>query len=409
MLPSPPLCRLRLLSGCLLLAFLLLASVLPTSHAETILIDSCGQGIQLPTTGGNATTTMAIRGPLRATSPYILQIAVNDGVGFNSIGGEQESFFISSASFQDAHLLSQVYNPNNDIFLGNTSGIEGDWLGNATNPNGLVGLYTYTFIIPVGGTLELNLTYQNSGMDPLTVIDWVTIVIVNPVLDDASPGGGVGGDPDPPTIVGDPQFIGLRGQSYQVHGIDGAVYNLITEQRSQVNSRFVFLTHGRCPVRDGLQDSNCWTHPGSYLGELSFQQVVSGSVHRALVQSGAADVGFSLVSVDGSILSVGQRLYISSAFSLHYRDSHTLTVQLEHFNFILSNSDHFINQGVIPKLSLSLLTSHGLMGQTHSETVYARSPIPYIQGRVDDYVLESDDIFGTDFVFNLFQVSSDTQ
>jgi hypothetical protein len=25
------------------------------------------------------------------------------------------------------------------------------------------------------------------------------------------------------TVVGDPQFVGLRGQSYQVHGLDGSV------------------------------------------------------------------------------------------------------------------------------------------------------------------------------------------
>ena len=42
-------------------------------------------------------------------------------------------------------------------------------------------------------------------------------------------------------VVGDPQFTGLRGQSYQVHGIDGAVYNLITSPQLHVNARFVFF------------------------------------------------------------------------------------------------------------------------------------------------------------------------
>src|SRR6185437_8165113 len=33
---------------------------------------------------------------------------------------------------------------------------------------------------------------------------------------------------------GDPQFIGLRGQSFQVHGIDRAVYALISEEHTAV-------------------------------------------------------------------------------------------------------------------------------------------------------------------------------
>ena len=54
----------------------------------------------------------------------------------------------------------------------------------------------------------------------------------------------------PPThVVGDPQFAGLRGQDYQVHGIDGGVYNVISSSLMQLNSKFVFLTGPRpCPL-----------------------------------------------------------------------------------------------------------------------------------------------------------------
>ena len=82
-------------------------------------------------------------------------------------------------------------------------------------------------------------------------------------------------------VLGDPQFVGLRGQSYQVHGMDGAIYNLISDKNLQVNSRFVFLTEGQCPIIDGVVDTNCWSHPGSYIGEMSFQQVVDGKLHGA--------------------------------------------------------------------------------------------------------------------------------
>jgi hypothetical protein len=59
------------------------------------------------------------------------------------------------------------------------------------------------------------------------------------------------------SVLGDPQFMGLRGQSFQVHGIDGAVYNLVTSTSSQVNSRFVFLSKGRCPMVEGVESANC--------------------------------------------------------------------------------------------------------------------------------------------------------
>ena len=49
----------------------------------------------------------------------------------------------------------------------------------------------------------------------------------------------------PPGVRGDPMFAGLRGQQYQVHGMDRAVYNLISDQYTQVNSRFVFLSGPR--------------------------------------------------------------------------------------------------------------------------------------------------------------------
>jgi len=52
-----------------------------------------------------------------------------------------------------------------------------------------------------------------------------------------------------PSVQGDPEFVGLRGQRYQVHGIDGAVYNLISDSLSQVNSRFIYINEkGDCPI-----------------------------------------------------------------------------------------------------------------------------------------------------------------
>lgn len=204
------------------------------------------------------------------------------------------------------------------------------------------------------------------------------------------------------TIVGDPQFVGLRGQSYQVHGIDGAVYNIISEANTQVNARFVFLTQGQCPVVDGVTDSNCWSHPGSYLGELSFQQVVDGKLHAALVTAGPAKKGFSMVQMDGQVVKVGESVEFGS-FSLAVKSTHAVVITTEHFAFELSNSDMFVNQALRSTVPLSQLQSHGLLGQTHSSKTFA-SALRYIEGEVDDYVIADNDVFGDDFVYNKFQL-----
>ena len=202
-------------------------------------------------------------------------------------------------------------------------------------------------------------------------------------------------------VVGDPQFVGLRGQSYQVHGIDGAVYNIISEKNLQVNSRFVFLNKGDCPLIEGVADTNCWSHPGSYMGELSFQQRVEGQLHAILVTAGSAKKGFSMVQMDGKALKVGDKVAFGS-FSLSMSTSHKVTVQSDNFEFDLTNSDLFINQGVRAKVALSKLTSHGLLGQTHSSTLHS-SPLRFIEGDVDDYAVADNDVFGDDFVYNQFQ------
>ena len=204
------------------------------------------------------------------------------------------------------------------------------------------------------------------------------------------------------SVLGDPQFVGLRGQSYQVHGIDGAVYNLISEQHTQVNARFAFLTDGDCPWLDGKPDTNCWSHPGSYLGEISYQAIVDGKLHAARIQAGTAQHGFATVQVDNKPLKVGGSVSFG-AFSIKFASHHTVIVTTENFSFNLSNSDLFINQAIQATRSLSKLESHGLLGQTHSTKTWPTS-LRYIEGDVDDYVILDGDIFGTDFVYNRFHL-----
>ena len=221
----------------------------------------------------------------------------------------------------------------------------------------------------------------------------------NRILTFSIPAAGTGG-----SARGDPQFVGLRGQSFQVHGIDGAVYALISEERTAVNARFVFLSSGRCPVIDGLALNNCYSHPGSYMGAMSFQvRGEDSQLHTAVLTAGKADVGFASVQVDGALLSAGQSVEASSVFSVQRTGTHAVRVVLPSFELRLENSDLFINlQQLTPRVPLSRLTSHGLLGQTHSATLH-KSTLRYIEGEVDDYTLNDDDLLATEFVYSCFR------
>ena len=206
-------------------------------------------------------------------------------------------------------------------------------------------------------------------------------------------------------VVGDPQFSGFRGQSYQVHGVDGAVYALISSPLLHVNARFVFLESGKCPVVDGASDVNCWSHPGSYLGEIGMM-VSSGSEsdeHRLLVRAGSHTHGFAQVSVDGRAVEVGSTVQPAKDVSIERVSTHQLAVSTAQFSFVLDNSDRFINQQVRLNVPLSHLTRddvHGLLGQTHRRT--GSSGIKVVEGDVDDYVVNEGHVFGTDFVYNRY-------
>lgn len=362
-----------------------------SSHAETIVSDNLGNAIGLPLAGGNATGTITNTNSLISTSPYVLSVYVNNGQRGDQgpvVPGTRESYWFmppnNAPLYGNATLVGSGYSSSfSSNSLVQASPLN-QYLGSPQRPINATGLYQFTFTIPVLGNVEVALTYINAGA-PQPVVDLITILVTNPSV-----------------VVGDPQFVGLRGQSFQVHGIDGAVYNIITEANTQVNSRFVFLSEGECPIINGKPDVNCWSHPGSYLGEMSFQQVVDGKLHQVLVTAGSAKNGFAAVTLDGQALTVGDASTFGS-FAVSMESTHHVSIQTENFSFELSNSDMFINQAVSTKTPLSKISAHGLLGQTHAPKVYPGAN-RYIQGEVDDYVIANNDIFGTDFSFNKFQL-----
>jgi len=199
-------------------------------------------------------------------------------------------------------------------------------------------------------------------------------------------------------VVGDPQFVGLRGQSYQVHGVAGEVYNIVSDSDVQYNSRFVFLNRGDCPVVEGKKLPGCFSHPGSYLGELGLKTRTGDKIR---IIAGPAAEGFTAVEVNGRMLEIGEIVELSGELgSVSRINSHQTAVKVGVWDFVFENSDMFINQRV--KVSDARnLRSHGLLGQTWRETTYP-NPIKYVQGSVDDYVIREGDLFGDNFVYNNF-------
>jgi len=200
------------------------------------------------------------------------------------------------------------------------------------------------------------------------------------------------------SVVGDPQFVGLRGQSYQVHGVPNSIYNIVSDADLQYNARFVFLTKGDCPVVDGVQQKGCFSHAGTYLGELGLKTRAGDKIH---IVTGPAAKGFEMIEVNNKPVEVGQTIVLADNMgSVSFNSSHVTQVQIGNWDFVFENSDMFLNQRV-RVLDARGLRSHGMLGQTWRETTY-KNAIKYIQGEVDDYVIREKDIWGDSFLYNVF-------
>jgi len=150
--------------------------------------------------------------------------------------------------------------------------------------------------------------------------------------------------------------------------------------------------------------SNCFSHPGSYIGEISIQVVQGSETAQMTARAGPAAVGFSQVSVNNEVVRKGQTIEIGS-FSVNRTGSHTLIVSTPLFDFGFDNSDSFINQRLRVNVPLSNLKTHGLIGQTGRRPSNPGS-LKHIEGEVDDYVIVSEDLLGNDFVYNQFNPAS---
>ena len=276
---------------------------------------------------------------------------------------------------------------------------------------------------------DQQLRYAESSQNSTTASYFLAAVNAAPVITGSSSStgssvpatGSVSSSTAAISVLGDPQFVGLRGQSFQVHGIDGAVYNLIVDRQPVdgstetvnaatdtssssvesglilVNARFRFLSSGRCP--DISQPTNCWSHPGSYLGEVGVLSAASSRLH---VVSGSWNVGFSTVTLNGQTLAVGSKV-TADGLSVHVMTNHSLSFSIGNFDLTLDNSDSFINIAEVRVHHWSALSSHGLLGQTWRAPLKgsANTQLRHIEGEVDDYAEKNGELFGAQLVYGV--------
>ena len=219
------------------------------------------------------------------------------------------------------------------------------------------------------------------------------------------------------TALGDPQSAGFLGQSYQVHGLDGGVYSVLSSASPQFNARFTFLSSGQCPEYGGAAadsvPTNCFSHPGTYFSAVGFR-TAGGS--RLLLVGGAAKQGFASIVLDNcDILPKAVQAESSgdtqeqlsgedseTGLNVKLIDRHHVEVRHSLFNFVLDSSDGFINLLFVRLRSWSELVNgarpHGLLGQSWRRLsgTLRGVDVTDVEGRVDDYLEADGDLFGHD-------------
>jgi hypothetical protein len=236
---------------------------------------------------------------------------------------------------------------------------------------------------------------------------------------------------------GDPQFNGLQGQSYQFHGMADEVFSLVSSPELQMNSLFKFISSGSCTYNNTV----CWSHPGTYLGQIGIQ---FGN-EKILLQSGSHSDGMQVFLNDKPMTPSKHVHRIRSANNstgiAQFEETGIFELYTDLMYIRIVNSDYFFNldfglkdrqvltagakvlaingevcerEATMPKSQLTtskaLITKklketypsfplHGLVGQTWRNAVYCGR---YYEGTVDDYVTGG--LFANEHTFNFFKL-----
>ena len=215
--------------------------------------------------------------------------------------------------------------------------------------------------------------------------------------------------PSPSSVKGDPAFIGFLGQEFQVHGVDKYVYNIVSTNTLQFNTRFIYMGKGRTTLKSlpslPALYTKPWTHEGNYMGEVGIQL---GSVDQLYLNPGVWEKGWKQVNLNGKhILSeVGKQYSVSDDGSYVFiKSTHEILVHTKQFDLVLVNADNFFNIEATLNLAVDKVNPNlvdGLLGHTAHTRTAKRFPVHDL----DDYSVEhtTNDLWSNEFNMNKFQL-----
>ena len=227
-------------------------------------------------------------------------------------------------------------------------------------------------------------------------------------------------------VAGDPTFYGFHGQVFQVHGIAGYIFNLLTSSALQLNARFDFLDSNSHSLNQGeqasLRSSNsalpntpAYAHAGTYLGLLGLRLGAS-SLH---ITPGAYVTGFKSVTVDGKEqvaagASYPKTILSTSDSSVTLVSPFVVRVVTPLLRFDVVNSDLFVNVQRAQLLSSAAASAlDGILGQSadakrwfpaYGDAVDAAADVKgeWQQAQIHDFLIVDGDILSNDFERNKF-------
>ena len=212
------------------------------------------------------------------------------------------------------------------------------------------------------------------------------------------------------TVLGDPSFSGFHGQpSYQVHGIPGEVFNVLTAASLQLNALFAFIDRGEALTsaemvqareqQAELPLTQPWSHPGTYLSQVGLKL---GNISLFL-QAGRYSEGIlSARLLSGEELLVGQTIR-DGRRTVTLASSHSVKVRHELVSFTVVNSDGFFNIEDAQLLSTAAFHKmDGLLGQSADPSWMAGKGEEFEAHMTMDYWVSSadsiiDTLFSSEF------------
>ena len=206
----------------------------------------------------------------------------------------------------------------------------------------------------------------------------------------------------PGAALGDPQLKGFLGQSFQVHGLDGGVYSVLSEKEVQVNARFTFLEGGRCPPKI---ETPCWSTLALTLAlcplVLHPAPLCSSSRRRQQrLRSRRARRQVALIR------QAQHQLLLRLVYRRPYHERMARGGDRRPVHMQLDNSDSFINLVSVRVSDWSKLVHevqpHGLAGSDVKRQRLGLD-VKEVEGRIDDYLEANNDMMGNEFMYNKFE------